>query len=242
MKLSPFEQVRQLEFDLPARQLTVYHSGSVDPLNTAITELNLNSTLLNTVENQHWEQKVEYDEKKLLWTVLLINFFLFIVEIIAGFVANSMGLVADSLDMLADALVYGMSLYAVGKLSRVKKNVARTSGYFQVMLAVLGFIEVIRRFAGYEAVPDFQTMIAISVLALAGNAVSLYLLQKSRSTDAHIKASLIFTNNDVIINIGVIVAGVAVFLTNSKYPDLVIGSVVFFLVARGAFRILNLAK
>jgi Co/Zn/Cd efflux system component len=56
------------------------------------------------------------------------------------------------------------------------------------------------------------------------------------------KASAIFTSNDIIINIGVIVAGILVYLTSSKYPDLIIGTIIFGIVIRGAIRILNLAK
>ncbi|MDR1664256.1 MAG: cation transporter, partial [Clostridiales bacterium] len=59
---------------------------------------------------------------KILWTVLLINFSVFAVEIAAGLIANSMGLMADSLDELADALVYALSIYAVtGAASGTKR-------------------------------------------------------------------------------------------------------------------------
>ena len=85
-------------------------------------------------------------------------------------------------------------------------------------------------------------MIGISFLALIGNALSLYLLQKSKSDEAHIQASMIFTSNDVIINAGVILAGVLVFVTNSKLPDLIVGAIVFVIVARGAWRILQISK
>lgn len=73
--------------------------------------------------------------------------------------ANSMGLVADSLDMLADSIVYWLSLFAVGEAVSRKKNVARAAGYFQLALAVLGFAEVIRRYAGHGETPNFQLMI-----------------------------------------------------------------------------------
>ena len=53
---------------------------------------------------------------------------------------------------------------------------------------------------------------------------------------------MIFTSNDVIINTGVITAGVLVNWLNSSYPDLIIGAIVFIIVARGAYRILQLAK
>ena len=153
-----------------------------------------------------------------------------------------MGLVADSLDMLADSLVYGLSLWAVGSTAIRKKRVARLSGYFQLTLALLGIFEVIRRFIDFESIPDYRLMIGVSILALIANAFCLYLLQKSKSKEAHMKASMIFTSNDIIINGGVILAGIIVLLTQSKYPDLIIGSIVFLIVVRGAIRILKLGR
>ena len=90
--------------------------------------------------------------------------------------------------------------------------------------------------------PDFYLMIIISLLALSGNAICLYLLQKSKSREAHMRASMIFTSMDVIIKIGVIVAGGIVYLTSSMLPDLIIGTIVFVLVGRGSYRILQLSK
>ena len=76
-----------------------------------------------------------------------------------------MGLVADSLDMLADASVYGLSLFAVGASNIRKKKIAKLAGYFQITLALIGFIEVIRRFLGFEKLPDFSTMIIVKIQA-----------------------------------------------------------------------------
>jgi Co/Zn/Cd efflux system component len=90
--------------------------------------------------------------------------------------------------------------------------------------------------------PDFKTMIIVSIFALIANILSLYLLQKTKSKEAHLQASMIFTSNDIIVNGGVIVAGILVSLLNSKIPDLLIGAIVFTFVIRGSFRILRLAK
>ncbi|MEP3388444.1 MAG: cation transporter, partial [Reichenbachiella sp.] len=181
-------------------------------------------------------------QKKALWWVLGINFGFFIIEMTYGWISRSMGLVADSLDMLADSIVYGLSLLAVGAAITRKKSIAKMSGYFQIALAAIGLIEVIRRFAGVDEMPVFQTMIIVSFLALIANSVSLYLIQKTKSNEAHMQASMIFTSNDIIINIGVIVAGILVHFTSSGYPDLVIGSIIFIIVVRGAFRILKLSN
>jgi Co/Zn/Cd efflux system component len=56
------------------------------------------------------------------------------------------------------------------------------------------------------------------------------------------KASMIFTSNDVIISLGVITAGLLVNWLNSGKPELIIVTIVFGLVIQGAFRILKLSK
>ena len=171
-----------------------------------------------------------------------INFFLFILEITSGYFAKSMGLVSDSLDMLADSIVYGLALYAVGGAIQMKKNIAKWAGYIQLTLAIFGLVEVIRRFLETDTMPSAQTMVMVAILALVGNAACLFLLQKNRSKEAHMQASMIFTSNDVIVNIGVIVAAGLVYLTNSQYPDLIIGVIVFLIVGKGSLNILKLSK
>jgi Co/Zn/Cd efflux system component len=181
-------------------------------------------------------------QRKILRTVLAINLVLFFIEMSTGLISRSMGLVADSLDMLADAIVYGISLIAVGRSLQMKKMTAKTAGILQFILAIIGFAEVIRRFFNPELIPDFKFMIIISILALIGNSICLYLLQKSKSREAHIQASKIFTANDVLINFGVITAGILVLLLDSRIPDLVIGTVVFLIVFKAAIKIYRLGK
>jgi Co/Zn/Cd efflux system component len=242
MKLDGLEVIRKLEFNIEKRSLIVYHTKEDRQIQSRLEALKFGAKLIKTenIDTTGFVEESSNVQSKLLWTVLAINFGFFVIEMTTGLISRSMGLVADSLDMLADSFVYGLSLWAVGSSLIRKKKVARLSGYFQLTLAVLGIAEVIRRFIGFEAMPDFRMMIGISVLALIANGICLYLLQKSKSKEAHMKASMIFTSNDVIINGGVILAGILVVLTQSKYPDLIIGSIVFLIVVRGAFRILKL--
>lgn len=243
MKLNEVTAIQQLDFDLEKRMLTVFHDGQTERIDSLLNELNMDSEQVTSEQSdQIIEKNSGTAERKLLWAVLAINSGFFLIEMTSGLFAHSMGLVADSLDMLADAIVYGLSIWAVGSAISRKKKVATLSGYFQLILALGGLVEVVRRFISFEQQPDFQTMIYVSAFALIGNAACLYLLQKSKSQEAHMKASMIFTSNDVVINIGVILAGFLVLLTNSKYPDLIIGSIIFLIVTNGAFRILKLGK
>jgi Co/Zn/Cd efflux system component len=243
MKLADLTNIDSLDFDISNRQLTVFHTDNYDQIFQRLGNLKFDTSIVDSVSADNYETTNNTDqEKKLLWQVLAINFFFFAFELTTGFISNSMGLVADSLDMLADSIVYGLALFAVGGTMTRKKKIAKSAGYFQVTLAVFGFIEVIRRFVDSETVPVFQSMIIISILALIGNGLCLYLLQKSKSKEAHMQASMIFTSNDVIVNLGVIVAGGLVYLTSSKYPDLIIGTIIFFIVGQGAIKILKLSK
>ncbi|WP_417800545.1 cation transporter [Tenacibaculum sp.] len=243
MKLDGISGIANLKFDIPNRKLTVFHNEEVDVIKTSVIELNLGGKRVSTEKSSQTDFEENTNQKKLLWAVLGINAAFFIVEMTTGIISKSMGLVADSLDMLADSFVYGISLFAVGGTLTRKKRIAKLAGYFQITLALLGFVEVLRRFFGAEKLPNFSTMIIVSVLALIANGICLYILQKSKSKEeAHMKASMIFTSNDIIINLGVITAGVLVHWLNSNKPDLIIGTIVFVLVIQGAFRILKLSK
>jgi Co/Zn/Cd efflux system component len=243
LALSDFKNISSLQFDIPNRRLEVYHSEDYAPIFQKLCSLHLDASFIETGNaDEVFTTGTERVERKILWQVLAINFFFFVLEILMGLIADSMGLVADSLDMLADSLVYGLALFAVGGTTARKKNIAPASGSFHMLLALLGITEVVRRFLGFGDAPLFHTMILISLLALIGNTVCLRLLQKSKSSDAHMRASMIFTSNDIIINMGVIIAGVLVFITHSNIPDLVIGAIVFLLVARGAYRILQISR
>lgn len=240
MKLEGHSSIQKLDFKIDKRELTVYHNEDDHSILDLLDTLDLGTQLISTVDSSEEIIDDRKNQSKLLWQVLIINFSFFIIELITGFFSKSMGLVADSLDMLADSFVYALGLFAVGGSLIRKKNVAKTAGYFQILLAVIGFGEVIHRFISSADIPAYKTMIVISFLALIANGICLILLQKSKSDEAHMKASMIFTSNDVIINLGVILAGSLVYLLNSPYPDLIIGSIVFIVVTRGATRILKL--
>jgi cation diffusion facilitator family transporter len=180
----------------------------------------------------------EAGERRTLAILLSINMAMFVVELVAGWVAESMGLIADSLDMLADAGVYGASWLAVGAHHGRQVRAALTSGVIQLVLAAGVALEVVRR--AYEgSAPVSLLMIAVSAVALCANAVCLALLRKHRHGGIHMRASWIFTASDVQANVGVILAGVLVRLTGSAWPDLIIGLAVCGLVVQGGVRILR---
>lgn len=177
-------------------------------------------------------------ERRTLWMLLAINGLMFLVEAITGWFADTAGVLADSLDMLADASVYAVALYAVGRSARIQSGAARASGVVQLALGLGVLLEVIRRFvSGSE--PASAVMMAVGAIALVANVTCLLLIAKHRQSGIHMRASWIFSANDVVANIGVIVSGALVLLLGSRIPDLVIGAVIAVVVIRGGISILR---
>ena len=177
-------------------------------------------------------------ERRTLWTVLLINAAMFVVELAFGLRAGSTGLIADSLDMLADAGVYALSLGAVGRSIGQQRQAAVLSGRLQIALATWVLLDVLRRsLLGRE--PSSALMVAIGALALAANLLCLVLVRRHRQGGMHMRASVIFSTNDTLANLGVIAAGLLVAWSGSPIPDLLIGSGISPLALSGGRRILR---
>jgi Co/Zn/Cd efflux system component len=245
MALEGAPGIAELRFDLQARTLTVVHAGEAAALLEQLTPLGFGARLDETGETEGAglsgaaASSGDADEARVLRVLLAINAAMFVVEVVAGWLAQSTGLLADSLDMLADAMVYGLGLYAVGKAAPAKLRAAHLSGLFQAALAAGVLVDVGRRLVAGSA-PEGRAMIGVSLLALAANVGCLVLMVRHRHGGAHMRASWIFSTNDVLANLGVIAAGALVAWTGSRLPDLVIGAGVGLLVLAGAVRILRL--
>jgi Co/Zn/Cd efflux system component len=180
-------------------------------------------------------------EKKTLIVLLSINAVMFVVELALGWLAQSTGLIADSLDMFADAAVYGISLYAVGKGVLRQAKAAQLSGFLQVLLGLGVLFEVLRR-SVFGSDPLSTLIISVGAIALLANIICLVLISKHREGGMHMRASWIFSTNDVIANLGVIMSGVLVATIGSRFPDLIVGAIISLIVIRGGIKILRDAQ
>jgi len=238
--LEPLPEVLALRFDLEGRQLTVTHEGPAEQVLAHLEPLGFGALLADSTDAG--DDPVADDpeaEARVLRQLLAINAVMFVTELGFGFWAQSTGLIADSLDMLADAMVYGISLNAVGRAVAAQKRAARWSGWLQMALALGALAEVARR-AVVGSEPVEVLMIGVATIALVANLACVALLARHRQGGVHLKASWIFSTNDALANVGVILAGVLVLATDSALPDLVVGAVVGLVVLSGAVRILRL--
>ena len=184
---------------------------------------------------------VERRERQLLWVVLTLNASMFVIEFMAGWIAHSTSLLADSLDMFADAVVYGISLYAVGRAVALKARAAVTNGVLQLTLSLVVLADVSRRLLT-DAAPEPMVMSVVSLMALTVNMICFGMLYRFRSGDINLKASWICSRNDMMANVGVLIAAIMVSQTCRAWPDLVVGTLIAMLVMTSAIRIISEAR
>jgi cation diffusion facilitator family transporter len=176
-------------------------------------------------------------QRRVLLIVLAINTVMFFVEFGAGILAGSTALMADATDMLGDALVYAVSLYALARSDRWKAGAAMFKGAFILLLGVGIVINVIVKIKS-GVPPSSNLMLAFGTLALVANLVCLRLLWRFRSLDLNMSSTFECSRNDVISNVGVLIAAGAVALFASPWPDIVIGSAMALLFLRSAVRVM----
>ncbi|MDQ8756709.1 cation transporter [Sphingosinicella sp. LHD-64] len=178
------------------------------------------------------------DVRKVLIVVLAINAAMFVVEFTAGLVAGSAALMADSADMFGDALVYAFSLYALDRSARWRAGAALAKGGFILVLglAVLGQIGVK---LAYGVPPETTLMLVFGGIALVANLACLRLLWRFRADDVNLSSTFECSRNDVIANVGVLVAAGGVAWTGAAWPDIAVAGVIAFLFLRSAVRVLR---
>ena len=169
--------------------------------------------------------------------VLAINAVMFVVELASGLLARSTALLSDSLDNFGDALSYGLSLYAVQRGARAKAKVALFKGVLILVAGLFVLGQVAYRVA-VPAYPIFQAMGAVSLVALVANAACLALLSRHRHEDINMGSVWECSRNDIASNLAVFAAAGAVWLLDSRWPDLVLGLLLAALFVRSAVRVL----
>lgn len=178
------------------------------------------------------------DQRRMLVIVLLINAVMFLAEFGAGVVAGSTALMADASDMLGDALVYGVSIYAISRSDRWKAGAATLKGVVILLLAVGIVINIIVKVS--SGVPPSSTlMLVFGGLALIANLACLALLWRFRTHDVNMASTFECSRNDVISNVGVLVAAVCVAAFASPYPDIAVGALMAVIIFRSAARVLT---
>jgi cobalt-zinc-cadmium efflux system protein len=153
-----------------------------------------------------------------------------LVELVGGWMTNSLALLSDAGHMFADVGALGISVFAL-RLAQRPPTASKTFGYHRgeilaafvnglVLWLIVGFI--VRE--AYERVLDPPAvhgagMIGIAVVGLGVNLVSLWVLRHSQAGSLNVRAAFVHVIGDALGSVGAIFAGVAILAWGWSLAD-----------------------
>jgi cation diffusion facilitator family transporter len=164
------------------------------------------------------------DYRRRLWAVIAINAGMFLVEMGAGALAGSQALQADALDFLADSLTYGVSLAVIGAAVRVRAWAAFAKGLSLTLMGLWVFGSTAYHVLILD-VPRAEVMGVVGFMALAANVASVLILARYKDGDANVRSVWLCSRNDAIGNVAVMIAAAGVWITASRWPDLLVAAI-----------------
>lgn len=179
--------------------------------------------------------------RRVLWVALVANFAMFVVEIIASRVGDSMSLQADALDFFGDSANYAISLFVVGMALTARARASLFKGATMALFGVWIIGSAVYR-AMVGSAPEPMTMGAIAMLALLVNVGVAMMLYRYREGDSNRQSIWLCSRNDAIGNLAVMIAAVGVFASDSRWPDLSVAILISALNLHAAIRVFRLAR
>lgn len=185
--------------------------------------------------------QLKKDQSKVLWVVLVINAVMFFVEFGGGLISSSLALAADSLDMLGDAIAYGSSLYVIHRGTRAKALSASLKGGIMIFSAAVVLLQALWKIKTLS-IPEVNLMSGITVVALLANITCLILLTRHKNDDVNMSSVWVCSRNDLIANTSVLAAAGVVVLTQSPWPDIIVGLGISLLFLKSGLGVLKQAR
>ena len=179
--------------------------------------------------------------RRILMTVIAINGAAFVAIAGGAALQGSASLGANALDFLADAATYGISLAVIGRSVAVRSGAAMIKGVSLAALAlfILGYA-IWRAFSG--APPEGFVITGLGALGFFANALAALLLVRHREGDANVRSVWLCTRNDLIQSLVVAATGGAVWLTGSRWPDLIAGGLLAAVFLQSAWSIVRQSR
>lgn len=176
--------------------------------------------------------------KRALWIVVLLNIGMGVAELVGGFIAASQSLKADSLDFLGDGVITFIGLLSIGWSMKARSRTALTQGYFLATLGVGVLIAAGYRFFAQQ-LPEAEIMGGIGFIALGVNIAAALVMRPHKEGDANTHAIWLFSRNDALNNIAVMVAAGLVAWTQTAWPDLLVAVIIAGVFLQSAYSIIK---
>lgn len=185
-----------------------------------------------------------------LGLALSITLAFFFVELIGGYVTNSLALTADAWHMLNDAFALGFAVVAAWIAERPNDN-RKTYGYYraETLAAFLNGLLLwgVVAFIFYNAVERLQfpgavasgEMLVIAVLGLIVNGLSAFVLSRVKSDSLNVRGAFLHVVSDALGSVAVIVAGLIIMFTGWVQADPAFSMLVGVLIFYGASKLVR---
>ncbi|MES2209349.1 MAG: cation diffusion facilitator family transporter [Chloroflexota bacterium] len=185
-----------------------------------------------------------------LVAVLLLSLAILAVEVVGGIVSNSLALLADAGHMLTDVVGVGMALLAISFAGRSPTN-DRTYGFLRLeilaavanavlLLGIAAFI-LFQAWRRLSDPPEIASglMLAVALIGLAANAVSLFLLRDVQRESLNMRGAYLEVMGDFAGSAAVIVAAIVIALTGWTTADAVASALIGLLILPRTFGLLR---
>jgi cobalt-zinc-cadmium efflux system protein len=193
--------------------------------------------------------KADTEQSRNLLFSLILTGFIFLVEVTAGFLTNSLALLSDAAHVLTDLVSLALALFAI-LLSALPATDTRTYGWHrsEVLAALINGLTlvVISGFIVFEAVhrlsaPEPVKSVGMLAAAAFGLVVNLFVVHRLHGHDEHdlnLRSAFLHVVGDVLISAGVIVGAVIIYYTGWYLVDPILSIIFSLVILRGAIKVL----
>ncbi|WP_082747903.1 cation diffusion facilitator family transporter [Bradyrhizobium macuxiense] len=236
--------VRDAKVSIASQMMTLEVDGedpSLELIEETVTRLGYQLARADGLSGSDLDPHLAPAYRRALWIVVLLNVGYGLVEIVGGFISGSQALKADALDFLGDGSITFLALLSIGWSLRWRARSALLQGLF---LGALGMVVLLN--AAYRTImlnqPEADLMGIFGFVALVVNLASAAVLVPHRTGDANVRAVWLFSRNDAIGNVAVVIAAGLVWWTGTPWPDLVVAFVIAGLFLQSSWVIVRDAR
>lgn len=179
--------------------------------------------------------------KRALWIVVVLNVGYGLVEASGGFLADSQALKADALDFFGDGAITFLGLLAIGWSLAWRARAALIQGLFLGALGLSVLANTVYRLL-VVGEPEAELMGLFGIVAMLVNVTAAMVLIPHRDGDSNVRAVWLFSRNDALGNVAVVVAAGLVWLTGTHWPDLLVACVIAALFLQSSWSIVRDAR
>jgi len=171
---------------------------------------------------------------------LIINLIMIGADLTYGLMMNSASLLGDAANNSGDAFIFLVSVIVLSSTTVIKNRVALLKGIIMLAFSVWAFYHVYLGLIGLSWLSG-GIVTAVGLLSLIGNSTVAVMMHKHQDKDLNFKSAFICCRNDAIASLGVVLAGILVWVSNSHWPDVIIGAIIAGIACWGGTTVIRLS-